>query len=36
MKECKCNMKINENSKSVDIVDAYRSMILNCNCGVKE
>ena len=36
MKECKCNMKINENARSVDIVDAYRSMILNCTCEVKE
>jgi len=36
MKECKCNLKLNENAKSVDIVDAYRSMILNCTCGVKK
>jgi len=36
MKECKCNIKVNENAKSVDIVDAYRSMLINCTCEVKQ
>jgi hypothetical protein len=36
MRKCKCVIKVNENAKSVDIVDAYRSMLINCTCEVKQ
>jgi len=36
MRKCKCAIKVNENAKSVDIVDAYRSMLINCTCEVRK